>query len=180
MAFPGTISLQEETYTAICHDYCVSLAKHGFKRIYLFSAHVGNFNALRAMLPALKEGVGPSTQVFAFTDHEAWLGGWRHAVEVAGGDPDSVGGHADIAETSLMILLRPDTVRHASLVAGHVGMMTTEKLNLMWQNGVAAISQNGVLGDARGATCDIGRSCLNVIAKLLASAFAAGAFEALY
>src|ERR1700744_471536 len=57
MAFAGTISLQEETYTAICRDYCVSLAKHGFKRIFLFSAHVGNFNALRAMLPALRAAV---------------------------------------------------------------------------------------------------------------------------
>jgi creatinine amidohydrolase len=180
MAFPGTISLQEETYAAICRDYCVSLAKHGFKRIYLFSAHVGNFNALRAMLPALRETVGPSTQVFAYTDHEAWLLGWRHAVEVAGGDPESVGGHADIAETSLMLLLRPDTVRHDRLVAGHVGMMTTEKLNLMWQNGVAAISKNGVLGDARGSTRDIGKSCLNVIAKLLVAAFSAEAFGALY
>lgn len=180
MAFPGTISLQEETFTAICHDYCLSLAKHGFKRIYLFSAHVGNFNALRAMLPSLRDAVGPSVQIFAYTNHEAWLLGWRSAVEVAGGNPESVGGHADIAETSLMIYLRPDSVRHANLVAGHIGLMTTEKLNLMWQNGVAAISKNGVLGDARGSTGEIGASCLCVIAKLLASAFAAEAFGALY
>lgn len=180
MAFPGTISLQEKTFAAICYDYCVSLAAHGFKRIFLFSGHVGNFNALRSMLPTLRDAVGPSIQVFAYTDHEAWLQGWRAAVEVAGGDPESVGGHADIAETSLMLYLRPDTVRHANLVAGHIGPMTTDKLNSLWANGVAALSQNGVLGDARGSTEKIGESCLQVIAKLLASAFAIEVFGALY
>jgi creatinine amidohydrolase len=172
LAFPGTISLQDETFAAICHDYCVSLAKHGFKRIYLFSAHVGNFNALRAMLPRIRAAVGPSTQVFAYTDPEAWLLEWRSAVEVAGGDPGSVGGHADIAETSLMIHLRPDSVRHEKVVTGHIGLMTTEQLNLMWKNGIAAISKNGVLGDARGSTREIGESCLNAIAQLIASKFA--------
>jgi creatinine amidohydrolase len=173
MAFPGTISLQEETFKAICHDYCVSLAKHGFKRIYLFSAHVGNFNALRAMLPRAREAVGPSTQVFAYTDHEAWLLEWRSAVERVGGDPECVGGHADIAETSLMIHLHPESVRHEKVVAGHIGLMTTEQLNLMWKSGIASITPNGVLGDARGSTREIGESCLNGIAKLLASKFKA-------
>jgi creatinine amidohydrolase len=173
MAFPGTISLQEQTYTALCHDYCVSLAKHGFKRIYLFSAHVGNFNALHAMLPGLREAAGPDVQVLAYTNHQAWLREWRLAVEEAGGDPESVGGHADIAETSLMIHLHPDSVRHGQLVAGHVGFMTTEQLNLMWRDGVASISRNGVLGDARGSSREIGETCLHATARLLAAAFAA-------
>lgn len=173
MAFSGTISLQEETFIAICHDYCTSLAKHGFKRIYLFSAHVGNFNALRILLPRVREAVGPSTQVFAYTDHEAWLLEWRTAVEGAGGDPESVGGHADIAETSLMIFLHPDSVRHERLAAGHVGLLTTEKLNRMWENGIASLSRNGILGDARGSTHKIGQVCLDATARLLASAFSA-------
>lgn len=175
MTFPGTISLREETFIALCHDYCASLAAHGFKRIYLFSAHVGNFNALRTMLPRIREAVACAAQVFAYTDHEAWLREWRSSVERAGGDPESVGGHADIAETSLMMLLRPDTVRHERLMAGHVGLLTTDELNMMWKNGIASISRNGVLGDARGSTHAIGASCLDATARLLASAFAADA-----
>ncbi|WGS52843.1 creatininase family protein [Paraburkholderia sp. D15] len=173
MDFPGTISLQEQTYAALCHDYCTSLAKHGFRRIYLFSAHVGNFNALRTMLPRLRDAVGPATEVFAYTNHEAWLREWRLAVEEAGGDPESVGGHADIAETSLMMHLHPDSVRHGQLVAGHVGFLTTGQLNLMWKNGIASISRNGVLGDARGSSREIGETCLNATARLLALTFAA-------
>ncbi|WP_175837433.1 creatininase family protein [Burkholderia anthina] len=171
LAFPGTISLQEKTYAALCHDYCMSLAKHGFKRMYLFSAHVGNFNALHAMLPGLREAVGPGVQVLAYTNHQAWLREWRLAVEEAGGDPESVGGHADIAETSLMIHLHPGSVRHDRLVAGHVGVMTTEQLNRMWNEGVASISPSGVLGDARGSSREIGETCLHATARLLASAF---------
>jgi creatinine amidohydrolase len=74
-----------------------------------------------------------------------------------------------------MIHLRPDSVRHEKLVAGHVGLMTTEQLNMMWKNGIASITPNGVLGDARGSTREIGESCLRGTAKLLASTFAAEA-----
>ena len=58
------------------------------------------------------------------------------AVERAGGDPESVGGHTDIAETSLVIHLRPDTVPHEKLVARQVGLMTTVQLIMMWKNGL--------------------------------------------
>lgn len=77
------------------------------------------------MLPRVREAFGVSTQVFAYTDPQAWLLEWRSAVERAGGDPESVGGHTDIAETSLVIHLRPDTVPHEKLVARQVGLMTT-------------------------------------------------------
>jgi creatinine amidohydrolase len=37
MAFPGTISLRPETLKSLIRDYCVSLAKHGFKNIITFT-----------------------------------------------------------------------------------------------------------------------------------------------
>jgi creatinine amidohydrolase len=72
-----------------------------------------------------------------------------------------------------MIHLDPDSVRLARLTTGHVGAMTTEQLNRMWKEGVASISRNGVLGDARGSSREIGEACLRATARLLASAFAA-------
>jgi len=47
MAFPGTISLKLETLTGLIRDYCVSLAKHGFKNIVILPSHGGNFDAVR-------------------------------------------------------------------------------------------------------------------------------------
>ncbi len=43
MDFAGTVSLEPNTFVAICRDYCASLARHGFERILFFSGHIGNF-----------------------------------------------------------------------------------------------------------------------------------------
>ncbi len=43
MAFPGTISLKPETFRAVLRDYCVSLSRHGFRKICILPSHGGNF-----------------------------------------------------------------------------------------------------------------------------------------
>lgn len=171
LAFAGTISFRPETLEAICQDYCTSLARHGFSRIILFSGHIGNFPVLREMLPRLRNSVAQSARVDAFVDSEAWLDRWRQAVEISGGDPAAVGGHADIAETSLMMKLRPDSVRVDRFESGHLGLLSQEQLELMWKNGISSVSKNGILGDPRGSTMEIGDSCLEAIADLLVGSF---------
>ena len=171
LTFAGTISFRPETFEAICQDYCTSLVRHGFSRIILFSGHIGNFPVLREMLPRLRSNVAQSIRVDAFIDSEAWLGRWRKAVEISGGDPAAVGGHADIAETSLMMKLRPDSVRTDRFEPGHLGLLSQEQLELMWKNGISSVSKNGILGDPRGSTVEIGDSCLEAIADLLVGSF---------
>jgi creatinine amidohydrolase len=171
LAFPGTISLRPETFEAICSDYCTSLARHGFTRILLFSGHIGNFPILRDMLSRLREGTGKRVRIDAFFDSQLWMNRWREAVSFAGGDPAAVAGHADIAETSLMMTIRPESVRTDLFEPGHIGMLTQDQLNLIWQNGISSVSPNGILGDPRGSTAAIGESCLDQIADLLVEAF---------
>lgn len=172
LAFPGTISFRRETFEAICLDYCTSLATHGFTRILLFSGHIGNFPALRESLPRLRRAVPPNVEVDAFFDSIAWIDRWRNAVEAAGGDPDAVGGHADIAETSLMMCLRPDSVRSDRFEAGYLGVLSEGQLHLMWKNGIKSISTNGIIGNPNGSTIEIGERCLEAIADLLTGSFA--------
>ena len=50
MAFPGTITLRQNTLEAICLDYAVSLARHGFTRLCFVPSHGGNFAPLLEML----------------------------------------------------------------------------------------------------------------------------------
>jgi creatinine amidohydrolase len=173
MAFPGTISLRPETFEAICLDYCVSLARHGFSRILFFSGHIGNFPMLRDMLTRLRESVGERVRIDAFFDSELWMNTWREAVALGGGDAAAVAGHADIAETSLMMRIRPESVRTELFEPGHLGMPTQAQLKLMWQNGISSVSPNGILGDPRGSTVAIGDSCLEHIASLLVASFRA-------
>jgi creatinine amidohydrolase len=171
LAFAGTISFRAETFEAICQDYCASLARHGFSRIILFSGHIGNFPVLREILPRLRNCVAQSIRIDAFVDSEGWLNRWRKAVEISGGDPAAVGGHADIAETSLMMKLRPDSVRVDRFEPGHRGLLSQEQLELMWKNGISSVTKNGIIGDPRGSTVQIGDSCLEAIADLLVDSF---------
>jgi creatinine amidohydrolase len=147
------------------------MARHGFARILLFSGHIGNFPMLRDMLSRLRDSAGKRVRIDAFFDSELWMSRWREAVSSAGGDPAAVAGHADIAETSLMIKIRPESVRRDLFEPGHIGMLSQGQLELMWQNGISSVSPNGILGDPRGSTAEIGESCLDRIADLLVEAF---------
>lgn len=170
MGFPGTISLEKATFEALCRDYCVSLARHGFTRILLVSAHIGNFPILADMLPRLRQHISPHSSVEAFVDAMAMIATWRSAVEATGGDGTYVGGHADIAETSLMLLLRPNTVRMPLIERGRLGVLGADELEDMWRHGLQAVSANGILGDPTGATPRIGQQCLDAVARLMADA----------
>jgi creatinine amidohydrolase len=57
MVFPGAISLRPETLKSLVHDYCVSLAKQGFKNIVILPSHGGNFNAVREVTEDLNKSV---------------------------------------------------------------------------------------------------------------------------
>jgi creatinine amidohydrolase len=171
LALSGTISLRKETFEAVCRDYCTSLALHGFKHILLFSGHIGNFPVLADMLPRLLRATDGQARIAAYTDSQAWIGCWRQAVQAAGGDPDHVGGHADIAETSLMLKLRPESVRVDRFARGHLGALTPDQLDLMWKNGIVSVSGNGIIGNPHGSTAEIGEQCLHDVGGLLANFF---------
>lgn len=174
LGFEGTISITDETFEALCRDYCTSLARHGFTRILFISGHVGNFPVLARILPNLRSSVPETCRVDAFTDATTWLETWKNAVISAGGDGASVGGHADIAETSIMLVLRPESTHLDAAVAGWIGLMGDDELTAMWRDGIGGVSPNGILGDARGATVEIGLTCLDAICDMLARAFSKG------
>jgi len=71
---------------------------------------------------------------------------------------DDVDAHAGRFETSLMLALAPQLVRSDRPVGA------TDRLQLLMpllrEHGVRAVSATGVLGDARGASADEGRSLL--------------------
>ncbi|PZA10454.1 creatininase family protein [Rhodopseudomonas palustris] len=171
LPFPGTISLRPETLEAICLDYCTSLAGHGFKRLLIHSGHIGNFPVIKDMLGRLRDAVPPDVEILAFSDSTTWIDTWRDAVREAKGDVSAVGGHADIAETSLMMVIRPESVRQDRFEVGHLGGLSESDLELVWKNGIRSVSPNGVIGSPFGSNREIGEACLAAVAELLIETF---------
>jgi len=162
MGFPGTLTLRRNTLEAICLDYAVSLSRHGFERICFVPSHGGNFGPLADMLEDLRAAVGPSCRVDAYTDLVGFMEFWRAGVSASAPDlVDRVGGHADIAETSEMLAIRPDLVRGERAEAGHIQHFDKALMDRIFRDGFRAVTPNGVLGDARGATEEMGRQCIS-------------------
>ncbi|MET0453322.1 MAG: creatininase family protein [Mycobacterium sp.] len=175
MAFAGTLSVSPATLEAWFTDCCTSLARHGFERILIFSAHMGNFDPLSDMADRLYDATPSGVEVVVFSDRALLLDTWRSVVEQHCGRGESVGGHADIAETSIMMALGRGLVHEDALAPGFVGEPDSETLATVFEHGVQALSSNGVLGDPRGASAELGQRCLDAVASILVDTFASSA-----
>lgn len=174
MSFRGTISLRRQTLEAICMDYVVSLARHGFREVCFVPSHGGNFGPLAEMLDDLRAAVANECEVRAFTDLVGFMGFWKAGVgAVAPELVGRVGGHADVAETSEMLGLRPDLVALARAERGHVAEFDAALAERIFTEGFRAVTPNGILGDARGATAAIGEACMAAAADGIVAALRA-------
>lgn len=167
LGFAGTLSLQADTLEAICFDYCASLAMHGFRRALIFSAHIGNYPLLSDIEPRLAERLPSDFDVIAFADSTAILDTWRNAAQRVAGLAAHVGGHADVAESSIMLAIRPEVVRNDCAAAGFTETMNDELLARVFTDGVKAVASNGVLGNPQGMSSELGFACLDAVANLL-------------
>lgn len=172
MRFPGTVSLRLETFAAVCRDYAVSLARHGFEHVCFLPTHGGNFRPLAEMVDDLNAAVGDRCTVLAYTDMIEMITTWRRAVQAEGGDPERVGGHADIAESSLVALMHPHLVRYDKVSGGYRPTLEENVMLRIIREGFDTVSPNGVLGDARGLSEAIGRRCLSDVADVVTAYFA--------
>ena len=171
MGFAGTLSLRRSTLRAICMDYAASLARHGFRTVHFVPSHGGNFEPLADMLDDLRAAVAPGCEVRAYTDLHGFVALWKEAVaEVAPEMVERVGGHADVAESSEMLCIRPDLVRGDLAATGHVADFDEAVAERIFRDGFRAVTPNGVLGDARGMSREIGERCIARAAEGVAAA----------
>lgn len=167
LRFPGTLSLRATTLEAVCHDYCRQLADHGFESVVLFSAHIGNYPVMRSFEERLARALAPFP-VIVYTDSEAILTAWRDAAEQVANLGSHVGGHADVAETSVLLTLHPGRVRVERFTSGYTGVVDQQLLDRAFANGIDAVAPNGILGDPHGASTSIGAACLEAVVSLIA------------
>ena len=132
-SFPGTASVGTEALTHVAVELVRSLRTWA-SRVVLVNAHGGNVAALRS------------------SDEVEW-------VPCATEDVDL---HAGFTETSLMLHLRPESVRLDLAEVGNTQPLR-EILPAMMAGGIAAVSANGVLGDPTDASAAEGERVLKAM-----------------
>jgi creatinine amidohydrolase len=166
MAFAGSVTLRTETFIAVVQDVAHSLARHGFRTIVFIPSHGGNFGPLAQAMAGLGDLGG--AKAVAFSDFVGFFAVMSEMTARFGITPEVGGAHAGETETSMDLLLRPDLVRMEHAAAGYVGPFDEKVSQIIFTEGMPALTQNGILGDARPATADHGRVYLDTMADFLA------------
>src|SRR3984885_4393206 len=139
MRYPGTFSIPVEAYTMELEYIARSLKQAGFRDIVFIGDHGTDQapqDAVTAKLNA--EWAATKVRVYAFVDY--YRGDPKSDTEdmmKRGIRKEEIGSHADVRDTSLMMAIDPTAVRPGKLEAGN--------------------GRNGVEGDPRRASAEIGR-----------------------
>jgi len=160
MAFPGTIDLKPETLKNLIRDYCVSLAKQGFKNIVILPSHGGNFNVVREATDELNRSL-EGTKVVSYTDLKGLLGFLTEFSSKYGITAGESGAHAGESETSMVLAIRKDLVDMEQVREGFVGNYE-EKIPVIFSQGIKSVTRNGVVGDPRKAEASKGEEYLEL------------------
>ncbi len=145
-SFPGTLSMGTDALIHVLGE----LGRSAFPEskasphvaLVFVNGHGGNTAAVRAATEQLRAEGRP---VYAWWPSFGW------------GDA-----HAGITETSLLLSIAPDVVGDERPVGAT--MPLAELLVAMREGGVAAVSANGVLGDATDASAELGARLLDAMA----------------
>jgi creatinine amidohydrolase len=165
MAFGGTFTFDIPTYRAVLLAFLKSIERHGFNRVVIVNGHGGNIAALGAFLPDFARET--SLRILGTT----YFTLAQEAMQPFMQDQTSVL-HACEVETSMMMVLAPETVRHERLPEAF-GMLDAD-LGALTRPTVGRyrpfreMTETGVIGDARRATAEKGEAFLNACADKLA------------
>ncbi len=158
MAFPGTITLREETFISMIIDIAVSLKQHGIQKILLVNAHGGNRPALGVAINKLKFELGLQVAwIGSGTDLSSDLMAKRKSSEITG--------HACEGEVSQSMYLAPWLVRKETLAKAEL-KDTLYKKRPWWGQvpwSFDEITENGALGDATKASVKLGEEITNLV-----------------
>lgn len=146
MRFAGTISLREETYSALLENIASSLKQHGFKTICFIGEHGASQNAQQNLADKLnnqwqKSGV----QVLQISDYYSNNGqdAWIESLKLPLKNPSA---HAGIEDTSELMAIDENGVRK----------------NLLGDHTNNTLEVNGVSGDSTLASVEYGKYLLKL------------------
>ncbi len=110
LGFPGTMSLKPSTLLSLIHDLLVSLAMHGFERIYIINGHGGNIATLKSAFAQAYRTVS-KMDLPSLNSFRCKLANWFMVPEVFNEAKllygDNEGQHATPSEIALTLYLEP-------------------------------------------------------------------------
>jgi creatinine amidohydrolase len=163
MAFGGTFTFDLASYRAVLLCLTRSLERQGFRRLLIVNGHGGNIAALAAVLPDLATTSKLTIRTVTYFELA------RPAMAAILEDQDGVR-HACEAETSLMLVLAPETVRLDELAAAHgPAHVHRRPLALGQYRSFRDFTASGVVGDARRASRAKGEKLLAACCEALVS-----------
>lgn len=164
--FPGTISLKESTLKNILEDYVRSLVKHGFRRIIFIPSHGGNFTPVKEAIDKLQVKY-PETDLIGYTDLQGFINALHCFSSKFAVSKEEAGAHAGESETSLMLALAEELVEEELFEPGYLGPLEEEQLSIIFEQGIAALTDNGILGDPTTASIKKGEKYLEELIDFL-------------
>lgn len=162
MVFPGTLTLDFDTFRAVLRCLVESLAKQGFRRILLLNGHGGNIAALSIIVDALSHDLNVPVMTATYWNIAAHEFG-----DILDGQQNLL--HACEAETSMMMALHPELIDQAAAatVAAPTGGFGDIR-GAHRARSMAEISSTGVVGTPRLATREKGEALLEAASCALA------------
>ena len=154
-SFPGSISLNIDTWMALIRELVASIASHGFAKIAILNGHGGQVGLARLTSAMLQDEDG--IRVVAMD----WFGLVSKEMAELFSDEKLSGsrvGHAGAVETSLNLHLRPELSDQGPRIA-HLGPSKPSFVSAVGgflQTPREEISPSGVMGDPELADADKG------------------------
>ena len=161
LGFEGTLSLSSNIVTSIILEVGKQLSDMGFKRLILLNAHGGQISLLNTSARELRK-IAPKINVFPCF---IWSG-IKGLSDILPKSEIENGLHASLAETSLMMAIKPELVgseRPFEVVSENIpeGWSLEGASPTAWMT--SDLSKSGVIGDSRGANKELGLELKNLL-----------------
>jgi creatinine amidohydrolase len=164
LAFPGTMSISEETFHGVVGDLVRGWSGHGFRRIVIIPTHGGNFGPLAGAFAKL--GRLDGVTLIGVTDLGVLVQATLGLGAELGVPPTEGGLHGGQWETSMMLALHPELVKMDAAVPGYTGDLESG-LGRFLDEGVHVLSDTGVFGDPTRASAEHGRLYIEKLLDLV-------------
>ena len=159
LEYPGSVSLEAETFKNLVRDICMSMSGYGIKKFYILNTGV---STLRPLQEASKE-LAAQNLILSFTN----------ILEVDEKVPEGLlrqegGTHADEGETSMMLYLASETVDMSKAVKDYDSRPDRKGLTRDPEGG-GHYSPTGIWGDPTLATREKGEILVETAVKEIAA-----------